>query len=328
MKKILSQLCVVMLSLVGLSLTSCGGKSADDYNTVGEFENGYAVASYNGANNLLRYVIVDEKFNPVIEEMRSIERYSDDFWVGENVNGKYVSIDRKLNITPLEFQSPEVYRQVSPKSIIAYDSDQSLVIVDLTTGKPLSKTYPECEIDQILDNGTIVLKHQTRKGYGNVLCKGYAMIDSKGNELVPLGKYTFIGDFHNGLATFSSNGYGIPISRTNCKYVQETIVNGNGRAKWFELGNCYGNFGKQESDQFTQGYLNEKGEEVIPQSFVYAQPFDDNGFAIVGGKARRNRYVHHEFYREYSKIDKTGKVVATKLKTKEQHGCIRVEIEP
>lgn len=323
----LSQLYVFILSLVGLSLTSCGGKSDDNYNTVGEFENGYAVVSYNGANNLLRYVIVDEKFNPVIEEMRSIERYSDDFWVGENIDGKYVSIDRKLNVTPLEFQSPEVYRRVSPKSIIAYDSDQSLVIVDLTTGKPLSKSYPECEIDQILDDGTIVLRHQTKNGYG-VLCKGYAMIDSEGNELVPLGKYTFIGDFHYGLATFSTNGYGIPISRTNCKYAQEATVNGNGRAKWFELGDCYGNFGKQESDRFTQGYLNEKGEEVIPQSFVYAQPFDDNGFAIVGGKAMRGRNVSHVVYREYSKIDKTGKVVATKLKTKVQHGCIRVEIEP
>ena len=300
-----------MLTLSGIIFTSCGGKGKsrmEEYNSVGEFKDGYAIASYNGANNLLRYVIVNQEYEPVTAEMKEIDYYSDEFWIAKTVDNKYVGIDRKLDVIPFAFQSPEIYKTVSPRTIWAEDSAKSLVLVDLTTGNQLGKAYPGCEIDQVLDNGSVVLKYMKQRNF-RVLADGYAMIDANGNELVPLGKFTFIGDFHNGLATYSTNGYGIPLSRTNCMHQPRNAV----YVKWYELGNEFGIFGNCESNRFKQGYINEMGEVVIPQQYVYARPFDEEGFAIVGGISKRNRN-NWGYHREYSKIDRSGNVVATNLR--------------
>lgn len=316
---------VLSLTLVLLSLimSSCGGKSAEDYNSVGEFINGYAVASYNGTNYMLRYVLVNEDYEPVTEEMKSIDIYSEEFWIAETLDGKCASIDKMLNVTPIACQSPYKRYLVSSNTILANNSEGDLVLVDLKTGNQLGKAYPNCTIDQVLSNGTVVLRHQKRSNLKTV-ADGYAMIDAKGEELAPLGKFTFIGDFNNGLAAYSTSGYGIPISRSRTEYSQENTVNGNGNAKWFELGDKYGNFGDRQSDKYTQGYIDEKGMVVIPQRFAYAQPFDDNGFAIVGGFSKPIRGLWG-YYRDYSKIDKSGKVVATNLKLKRQRDCTLAE---
>lgn len=223
-----------------------------------------------------------------------------------------------MNVYPLSIQDPFAYDCVSPNAIWAYNSEKDLVLLDLDTKSQLGKSYPDCTIDQVVDNGTVVIKKGKRKM--EILAEGYAIIDSEGREIVPFGKFTFIGNFRNGLATYSTTGYGIPLGLSQNKYAQENAINGKAYAKWFELGNKYGQFGGVKSDPFTQGYINQKGEVIIPQKYVYAQPFDEDGYAIVGGPARRGS-LGMGYTRTYSKIDKSGNTVATDLKVKTNHDC-------
>lgn len=303
-----------------LFIESCiGGKSVEDYNFVGEFKDGYALANLNGTNNLLRYVIIDKDYEPVTDEMINIETYSDDYWIAETVGGDFVAIDRQLKIIPLDIHSPRIYDRVSTHTIWAKNSDDDMVLVDLRTGKQISNAYADCSIDQVLNNGTVVLKLNSQNRL-YVLSPGYAMVDVNGRELVPFNKYTFIGDFSNGLASFSTTGYGIPLHRVNTKYSQINTIQRNDDPKWFELGNQYGEFGRYDSDQFRQGYINESGEVVIPQKFIYAQPFDEDGFAIVGGTTIRSPFFG-SYTREYSKIDKSGKIIKSDINVKERSDC-------
>lgn len=310
LKKILFSISILLFNIV---VSSCSGKSAEDYNTVFEFFDGHAIAIYNGDNNQMRYVIINDKYEPVIEDMKFITRISKDFWIAETLSGQCARIDKQLTITPFPKKFSE-FSFVPPSRIWTVDSDQNMVLFDLETGKQLSRVYPKCELDQKLDNGSVVLKKvekphimQSLHGYG------YAIIDLNGKEIVPFGRFSFIGDFKNGLATFSATGYGVKIGMkaSDYGYGNDKVM----KAKWFEVGDRGGRHGLRISDNFKQGYINEKGEIVIPQQFVYAQPFDEDGYAIVGGPL-----IHTDFgsRREYSKIDKTGQIVKTDLNVKKQ----------
>lgn len=321
MSQFLKNLARSMAIMIQLAVFCGCGKSASDYKSVGEFTNGYAIAAYDGPNGLQRYTIINDKYESLIEGMRSIERYSDKYWIAENGDGDFVSINTQLQVNPIPYPQILEYDRVSPNAVWAVKEDKALVLVDLSSSNELSKSYPDCKIEQVLDNGTVVLNHTRGKTPG-ILANNYAMVSSDGTELVPLDKFSFIGDFHNGLATFSTTGYGIPLSKANTKHSQENVVNGNGQAKWFELGNQYGRFGNRNSDPYTQGYINQDGEVVIPQQYVYAQPFDELGYAIVGGSSIPSG---HFYDREYSKIDKLGNIIATNLKVIEQSDCTLTE---
>lgn len=317
----LTRILSAIIILLSIICSSCNGKSAEDYNTVFEFHDGYAIATYNGSNNLLRYVIINEKYEPVTQEMKFITRISKEFWIAETVSGENVSIDKQQNVIPLSFKFSG-YSFVGPHALWAEDSDHNLVLLDLATGKQISKLYSDCYIDQQLDNGTVVIKHKDKR-YQPILGDGFAMIDSNGKEIVPFGVFSFIGDFKNGLASYSSTGFGISLSNvTTSKYALANTVNLG--AKWFELGDQYGRFGYWKSDKFKQGYINESGEIVIPQCFVYAQPFDEDGFAIV---SRASIPTSTGYRRDYCKINKSGKIVKTNIRVNEQPDCTLVERE-
>ena len=61
-------------------------------------------------------------------------------------------------------------------------------------------------IDCIGSNGTAVVsrlvEHELLYNHYE-----YALYDAKGNELAPFGKFSYIGNFHNGLALYSTTGY-------------------------------------------------------------------------------------------------------------------------
>ncbi|MCM1093351.1 MAG: WG repeat-containing protein [Lachnospiraceae bacterium] len=250
-------------------LMSCGHKySADDYLHVDEFRDGIAIA--NLPQDMARdgqHLLINEKYEPVSRRFTSLFQLDHGFHYGRIPGSDsliFISPDLKEYAYPSSSYTVLISKLNENKSIWIEDLDKKIMLIDVTDGTVLSPIYENTLIEQELPNGTVVLRHYIRGGYKKLW--DYAIVDCNGKELAPVGKYTFVGDFHNGLARYSTSGYGQP------KIMHENLKDN-------QLVDYYQNTKRME---ITQGYINEKGDVVIPEAYQYAEDFKDDGTARVG----------------------------------------------
>jgi hypothetical protein len=114
-------------------------------------------------------------------------------------------------------------------------------------------------------------------------------IDESGRLVIPpFGSVTRFGDFHEGLARYSDNGWGF-IDRNGLIVIP---------AKFYEAGDfSEGLSVVRSSDTSRFGYINQKGELVIPYTFFWASDFHEGFAAVAISKG------------QYGYIDKTGTVI-------------------
>lgn len=115
----------------------------------------------------------------------------------------------------------------------------------------------------------------------------YGLIDEKGNYVLPLTAFEYLGSVHNGLASFRANDkYGF----VNTKG-QEVIKPQYDWVDGFSEGLCV-----VRNDKGKYGYIDTTGKVIIDLQFQYANKFE-NGQA----KFQLNNL--------WGTIDKTGKII-------------------
>lgn len=115
----------------------------------------------------------------------------------------------------------------------------------------------------------------------------FAIYDGQGNEVVPFGKYSYIGHFVNGLAHYSTTG------RLFYEPMCERI---------FERNKLHGLY-RYSADPGYLGYIDAGGNVVIPEQYNYADDFTEKGYAqVTRGKYNARDYV----------IDKRGNILTDK----------------
>ncbi|WP_271784845.1 WG repeat-containing protein [Aquimarina algiphila] len=106
------------------------------------------------------------------------------------------------------------------------------------------------------NNGSIITVIKDQK---------YGLYDVSGKEIVS-PKYQFISRFNEGYAIFKENDkYGV------LDFTGKIIL----PPKYYSLNNFYEGLAVYAQNSYTYGYINTKGEEVIPARFNYAKDFKD-----------------------------------------------------
>ncbi len=117
------------------------------------------------------------------------------------------------------------------------------------------------------DNGSIITVIKDQK---------YGLYDVSGKEIVA-PKYQFISRFNEGYATFKENDkYGV------FDFTGKIVL----PPKYYSLNNFHEGLAVYAQNAYTYGYINSKGEEVIPAKFNYAKDFK-NGQAEVKLKGKK-----------------------------------------
>ena len=231
-----------------------GEKQSDEYDKIYDFKNGYAVA-YNilerdvPFNDKRIYFYLDEKLNVKKYPIVGSTEYANEWgnvWV--TLNGKRDSWSL-FNIETGNFQTPFLG---FPD---CFNEDGSVVVSRLANKSGLPKHYE------------------------------YAIYNGKGEEIVPFGKYSYIGNFNKGRAIYSTTGtdtYKPTISSTEFLVPERKEKNGIN-----ELRDVRNDLNKAKI-----GYINLKGNPVSEEIFNVAGSFNDAGYAHVGiGDFHRKDYI-------------------------------------
>lgn len=144
-------------------------------------------------------------------------------------------------------------------------------------------------------NGSLSSLIENRAGFGKIDENNewsYGYIDRMGKIVIP-AIYNYVRDFHEGKAIVENKGGSYSILNFYGKVVSTVEYNYLG-----EMGEGLIVFGEDFGEK--NGYINEKGNIVIPAQFDMAQGFQD-GRAVVALQKNSNYY--------YGLIDKNGKYV-------------------
>lgn len=170
---------------------------------------------------------------------------------------------------------------VIPGGYAWLDAPNSIVLKNLASGEVILE-----EAARVMDcapSGTCVLVRWDRgrhpEGYEHIALAEFMVVDAAGRVIVPWGRIGFIGDFHNGLAIASNSIQGA---------MSEDIRR----------------VSRSKIHQGKYGYINERGEWVIPEKFYWAEGFNKDGYAKVLTTSERN------FWPKPKYIDRTGRVLS------------------
>lgn len=198
------------------------------------------------------YGYMDSKGKTVIEpQFKEAEPFFDcGVAIVTNSEDKVGLIDRNGNYIAEPKYS---YFNYSEGLFITFDEDKQVSVVFDETGKKLFET-----------NSYI---YEYTEGLAIVLGSPGGYLDKSGNYALTLD-YDYLGPFVNGLAQVSSEYLG-----------PSYLIDKKGTDMTDKVSSGLRMFKSPQSYEF--GYMNSKGETVIPAQFSDAQPFI-NGYAIVG----------------------------------------------
>jgi hypothetical protein len=275
------------LTLLLLALTTIGCTSYEDRlakcDYVGEFCDGFALCEEGES-----VYFINEKGRKVSKNYNGAEPFKNGYAFVYSADKKIV-IDTQFNEYVLNEENTKYSELVNPNGTI-----WALTNFRNGTGSfacPLNLKTMGADmmlqvdgIDCVTDDGYAVLRRENnnfpkRKGASTVY--EYAIYDAEGTEIVPFGKYTFIGDFHSGLARFSTTGYAPMSSTTGYDKTKHTSLK-NMQAITKDITSIYFPMNINASREGTSiGYINVKGEIVIPEQYISAKDFNDRGYAEI-----------------------------------------------
>ncbi|WP_418213889.1 WG repeat-containing protein [Bacteroides difficilis] len=236
-----------------------GKQKSKKYDKAEEFVNGYAIAYNENENGNYQYFVLDKNCRENCL----------------NVYGCLCSVNRLGNLWVKAANSRDSWMLVNVSMGIGY------------SGLTLMIGYPDC----VTDNGTTVISRLHKEGVGSSYYE-YAIYDGEGKEIVPFGKYSFIGNFSSGIAQYSTTG------RFGYAGSEHLFSQGYDESK----GKCRSLY------RSLMGYINEKGEILCSERFNSASPFNEAGYARVSIGNYDHNSRHYILNRNME--DCSGNVVA------------------
>lgn len=214
-------------------IDSSGRRKSGKYDEAWDFSHGYAVACRRNDNGDRLFVILDSECKEINYPIAGVYGSANSFgniWI--NTSSGFSGGWALLNIETGSILTP---------------------IID--------------HIDCISNKGTAVVSRFVKQTGGIVGYYEYALYDGQGNELAPFGKFSFIGNYHNGLALYSTTGY---------FHYSQTYDADKERKRSVSPFR-----GTKNGGEARVGYIDESGTVVSPERFVYAGEFNDDGYACV-----------------------------------------------
>lgn len=279
-----------MKGLVLMLMASCLAVGCMDYekrlkqcDSVGEFKDGYALCSQDG-----KYFFIDRDGKRMSDKYDEADEFANGYALVQriNPNGDYQIVILDKDCTEMHYGIRNAYGDVNQWGklwVKVTGNMYSWAILDVQTGSltPLLG-YPDCLTQ---DGYAVVSRRINQAAAGSQTYYEYAIYDGQGNEVVPFGTYTFIGNISHGLAQYSTTGY--------------FLFNGDhafGSGHYDDdKASCRGLATKHNSpsQHIRLGYIDCKGSIVVPEQFHTATMFNKAGYARVGiGYYDHNRRMY------------------------------------
>lgn len=235
-----------------------GDKMSEEYDGAWDYKNGYAVVFHRTDDGDYIYRILDKDCNEL-----SIKFYAFEGPVTEEGN---------------------LWVSTSPLSGYGFSDTGTWRLLKISTGELLTEAYHR--IDCVDSDGTAVVSN-VHKDKNRVM--EFAMVSGNGDVLIPLRRFSFIGNIHNGMAQYSTLGY----------YRWPSIVP---YEKDKEERNSIPT--RSSMEYAPMGYVNTKGQVVIEAEYMQAGHFNDAGFAEVATFGWGNKFIGKKLI-----IDKQGHIL-------------------
>ncbi|MBR1447477.1 MAG: WG repeat-containing protein [Prevotella sp.] len=293
-----------------LIAVSCGHKTVEEWKAVcqevSEFKEGFALCNMDG-----KWFFIDENGRKISGDYDGATQFANGYaLVFQDVpNGCWIAIDKEGNevckniatyvgpITPkghLWIHREDIHKPIAEVTDFSRSNSRKVIyanyrLVDLKTDKYLTEAY---NLENVADEGVAVVSRPMEEKIVGLSqpwksAMAYAIIDDDGRVIVPYGTYTYIGNFENGMACYSTTGY--------YEYSIQSREDG---------GRCMLNDRIDFRTKWLIGYIDTKGTIAIPEQFHVACHFDSSGHA----KAYKYRYYDSPFPDEYI-IDKEGNII-------------------
>ena len=252
-----------MLALVGMLTTGCMSyeKRVMECDSVSDFHDGYALCIQDG-----EYFFIDK------DGTRTSKKYDKawDFHNGYSVvvkyyeggNESYIFLDKDCK--EKHYPISGVFGPVNRWGNVWVKTRGGWALLNVESGSFHTPLFEQ--VDCVEEEGVAVVSN-FKEEQGWIYYYEYAMCDGQGNMIVPLGKYTFIGNFHNGRALYSTTGY---LSFLQSYSTDKPRVTSVVRKK--------GSIGTKRP---LVGYIDITGKPVTPEQYTRADTFNTAGYAKV-----------------------------------------------
>lgn len=286
--------------ILAASMISCGGGySEKDYLSIDKDGEGTLATIEREGKQNAGYLFIDEDFAPKTRAFDMMYHFINGYAYARNSNkdtrDSIFFVDKNYkelsmnDVTDVLFYNSEPLITTEGNVWVIKEDGKSRMI-HIEDGKELNEGIgAELIIEQVLSNGNMVMRRPLKGGLHPIW--DYALYSSNGQAIKPFGTLTFIGDYSNGLARYSTNGY------AQAKYMHEsqkasTLVN---------------HYGTTENDRdLTIGYMDEDGNIVISEQYCNASDFDENGVAAVGYETRGANPNRFYINRNNQRVDPNG----------------------
>lgn len=270
----------LLLMVAGVSMfalmSACGTsveQRLEDGDLIGDFVNGYAKCYHEGKS-----FYIDENGKQVSRAYDRIEEFQNGYSFAYMLGGNYVVIDTLMNETQTNIT--ELLDSVRPNGTVWVKGGGLKGLYDLRKFEYIYWT--DCYLKDVNKEGyALLLKENgdtpdgTRKTYLPFV------VGPDGKEVIPLGKYQFIGLLRNGRAAFSQD-----------VTWQRPYANPEG----IKLVSNLSGFNDPKT---TYGYIDYDGNVVIPSQFPSGPTFNEQGLAVMEDILGRVMY----------KVDLNGSII-------------------
>ena len=293
--RLIHKVFVILLSTASISLfSSCMTyeRRAAESEWIGDFSYGYAVCKQDG-----KEFLIDKNGRKVSGKYDRVIGFKNGWAVAyiEDVEPyKITLIDSLLNAKEC-FTWTATYSEVNSNGNMWVNiGGAGVALVNAASGNRLTDIYGW--VNSVDDDGYAVISRTEESdvkdlGGSNYLYFQYAIFDASGTQVVPFGRYSYIGNLSDGLPVqYSENGY---------LSVQE--VNGEATCNLASFNWAYGNLRKEMSslrkklkylgdyEMALMGYMNKRGEPIIEPQYHIAKHFNHSGYAKVAVYDIHNR---------------------------------------
>ena len=267
--------CTAIVAIMSSCMNYEKRVAMSDY--IGDFRNGYAICIQDD-----KYFFIDENGVKQSEEFDKIYEFKNGYAVAYNVlehrtlfedKRIYFYLDENLNVKNYPvIGSTEYANEWGNVWVTMNGKRDSWGLLNIKTGNFLTNLvgFPDC----FNEDGSAVISRLSNKS-GLPKHYEYAIYDGKGEEVVPFGKYSYIGNFNKGRAIYSTTGtdsYKPSISSTN--FLVPGRKEKEGLTELHEIRN--------DLNRTKMGYIDLKGNPVSDEIFNVAGSFNHVGYAKIG----------------------------------------------
>lgn len=250
--------------------------------SVGEFKDGYALCEQDG-----KYFFIDRDGKRKSDKYDQADEFANGYALVQRINrnGGYQIVLLDTDCKELHYAIRNTYGDVNEWGKLWVNVTGGMygwAILEVKTGSltPLLG-YPDC----LTGDGYAVVSRRSGRAAGSQTYYEYAIYDGQGNEVVPFGTYTFIGNISHGLAQYSTSGYFL----FSGDHAFGSGHYDDDKASCRELATEH----NSPSPRIRLGYLDCQGNIVVPEQFHTATMFNKAGYARVGiGHYDHNRRMY------------------------------------